>query len=89
MARGCTPVLSRRGALPEVGGPDAIYIEQLSPKGLAEAIRKAMRRTGPQPSSRDVWRRRVLDGFPIERRRRRLHALVEALIAGRTAPPDD
>ena len=89
MARGCAPVLSPRGALPEVGGPDAVYVEELTPEALAAAIGEATLRAGAQPSLRERWRQRVVDTFPVERRRRCLHALVDALIERHPAPADD
>ncbi len=52
MLCGCTPVVSRHGALPEVVGDAGFYVEELSPQALAAQIRTALQSNkGAQASS--------------------------------------
>jgi len=63
----CVPVVSKRGALPELVGDVGFYIEPLTPESLASQIRAAMQSDkGPEA------RARICRHFPIEKRREEL-----------------
>jgi glycosyltransferase involved in cell wall biosynthesis len=77
MLHECVPVAARIGALPEVMGETGIYAAGLEPLQLAEAVRTGLA-AGPQAGRRA--RARILEHFPIDRRRDGLYAVVaEAL----------
>jgi glycosyltransferase involved in cell wall biosynthesis len=78
MACGCIPVVSRRGALPEVVGDTGVYLDTLTPEAAAAAIRTAMKL--PE-SQRMAARQRVIDCFGIDRRRIDLCAAIDDLTA--------
>lgn len=75
MQCGCVPVVTRRGALPEVVGDAGWYVPYGDPDATAQAIREAL--NAPDAASRAA-RHRITDRFPLDRRR---HALVDALRA--------
>ena len=70
MSAGCIPVGTRIGAIPEVMGDTGIYTDP-EPEQIARAIVVAHGRDRLQP------RERILSQFSIERRRSKLHALIE------------
>ncbi|MFH1400602.1 MAG: glycosyltransferase family 4 protein [Nanoarchaeota archaeon] len=73
MLCGCVPVVTDRGSLPEVSGPDAIVVPYNNPKKTAAAIRKAL------ASDETAGRRSrdyIISEFPREKRERRLVELV-------------
>jgi glycosyltransferase involved in cell wall biosynthesis len=74
MLAGCLPVVTRIGALPEVVGETGVYIDSPTPDALAEGIRQALE----LPSeARAQARKKILDDFPLEKRRQALIDLVE------------
>ena len=75
MQCGCVPVVTRRGALPEVVGDAGWYVPYGDPDAAARAIREAL--DAPAAASRAA-RRRIIDHFPLDKRQ---HALVDALRA--------
>lgn len=67
----CVPVVSRRGALPEVVGDCGFYADPPTPENVAAAVRQALQSDlGPRA------RQRIIDCFPLEKRRQ---ALLEAV----------
>ena len=75
MQCGCVPVVTRRGALPEVVGDAGWYVPYGDPDATARAIREAL--DAPAAASRAA-RRRIMERFPLSRRRQ---GLVDALRA--------
>ena len=73
----CVPVLARKGALPEVGGNAALYIDSLDPTEVAARIKEAM--SHPEMGARA--RERIAALFPVERRRQELLHCIEGLLA--------
>lgn len=69
MAVGCAPVVTRRGALPEVVGDAGIYVEYGDSAGAAQAIARA---AASHPDLGTKARRRVVENFSIEHRRQLL-----------------
>ncbi|MBI3872252.1 MAG: glycosyltransferase family 4 protein [candidate division Zixibacteria bacterium] len=81
MACGCIPVVSRRGALPEVAGEAAFYIDALTAESAQAAVREAL--LAPE-SRRLAARQRIVENFDIGRRRTELtDALHEMLQSAR------
>jgi glycosyltransferase involved in cell wall biosynthesis len=80
MLAGCVPVVSDRGALPEVVGDAGVTLPGLDPDALAAGVRAALA-AGPELGRRA--RERVRREFPVSRRRAGLLALVDALLAAR------
>ncbi|NBB72312.1 MAG: glycosyltransferase [Bacteroidetes bacterium] len=76
MQCGCRPVVTRRGALPEVVGDAGWYVPYGDPDATARAIREAL--DAPAAASRAA-RRRIMERFPLSRRRRALVDAVRAL----------
>lgn len=77
MLAGCIPVTTRAGALPEVVGDAGVLVDDADPRGLATAIEQAL---DWDDGAREKARRRVLDNFGLDVRRRGLHQVVgEAL----------
>ncbi len=76
MLAGCVPVVSEKGAIPEVVGECGIYIDEHRVDSLADGIRMGLERSavlGPQA------RTRILDNFPLEVRWDGLLKEAEAL----------
>jgi glycosyltransferase involved in cell wall biosynthesis len=81
MLHGCIPVLARSGALPEVGGEVAVYIEELTPEAVAKAISQAAQKVKTDPGLREAARQRVVANFSLEKRAAELHKLLDELLA--------
>ncbi|MGE5690987.1 MAG: glycosyltransferase family 4 protein [Pseudomonadota bacterium] len=77
MLAGCVPVVTDAGALPEVVG-DAGVVVAPDPPAIAGGVRRAL---ASGPEDRAAARRRILERFPLEARRRGLLGLVDALLA--------
>ena len=77
MLAGCIPVVTRNGALPEVVGETGVYLDSVAPPVVAAAIRSAH---GFGEIARRAARQRILDEFPLDRRRRELKRVVRELI---------
>lgn len=70
----CVPVVTERGALPEVVGDTGYYVPYGSPEATAEAIEKAL------SSKKGVEaRKRVEERFSLRKREERLRSLLESL----------
>lgn len=73
----CVPVVSRRGAIPEVVGDCGFYVDELTPEAVAAQIERALASDlGPRA------RERIVREFPLEKRRQALLAAVNE-VAGR------
>lgn len=72
----CVPVVSRCTALPEVVGDCGFYVENLTSKDLAAKIQEALQ-SSPETGQRA--RQRIIDNFPLERRRQDLLRAVALL----------
>lgn len=81
MLGGCIPVVSRVGALPEVVGETGEYIDCFTPAALVDGLRSALERGDRE---RLLARQRILDRFPLSRRRDRLHTLLSELLHAST-----
>lgn len=77
MARGCLPVLSRAGSLPEVGGDLALYVEDLEPQAVARTIEQALQTAANDPNLLTRLYQRVRDNFSLERRANLLYQLID------------
>jgi glycosyltransferase involved in cell wall biosynthesis len=77
MLAGCVPVVTRAGALPEVVGEHGVFISELDPASLAQAVRDAL--AWPE-EVRAILRQRILDHFPMSRRGEQLEKLIAPLI---------
>jgi glycosyltransferase involved in cell wall biosynthesis len=75
MSFGCVPVVTRRGALPEVVGDTGYYVEYGDVQALGSAIAKALEDWDKAFAASK--RARAL--FTIDERRKRLFELVETL----------
>jgi len=74
MACGCTPVVSNRGALPEVVGPAGYYVEYGNLESVREAIREALVRPKGAAASN-----RIVEKFELGRRREGLRRQIREL----------
>ena len=77
MACGCVPVVTDRGALPEVVGDTGFYGPYGTPKATAEVIRKALNSSGDLGKKA---RERIKNMFSIERRERELIEIIEEIV---------
>lgn len=73
MACECIPVLSDRGSLREVAGPDATYVPFASADDTVDALRAALGETGDRAARA---RQRVAEHYSIQPRFERLDALL-------------
>lgn len=71
----CVPVVTERGALPEVVGDTGFYVPYGDPEATASAIKKALN----CDKGREA-RRRIERLFPLQRRRRDLISKIEAVL---------
>ncbi len=79
MSAGCIPVVTDRGALPEVAGDIGSMVGFGDEKGLAEAISHAML----MPALEGIRaRKRILDNFSLERRESSLKRVIDEKIEG-------
>jgi len=76
MACGCVPVVTQRGALPEVVGDTGFFVPYGDPRATAEAIRQALQ-AGPEAAR--LVRERILTTFPLEKRRQGLLSALQEL----------
>lgn len=74
MASGCVPVVTRRGALPEVVGETGFYVPYGDSTALAEATRSALN-SDLGPRARD----RIAERFTLEERLNTLRSLIYEL----------
>jgi glycosyltransferase involved in cell wall biosynthesis len=79
MLHGCVPVVTDRGALPEVVGDAGKYVPYGDAEATAAAVREALR---SDQSHGLRARQRILDQFPLALRSRELLSAVEDALAG-------
>lgn len=79
MLAGCVPVVTRVGALPEVTGDSAIFVDAAEPTSIAQGIEKAL---AYSDEARASIRQRILDRFPMEKRGQLLDQLIRPLMNG-------
>lgn len=77
MLAGCVPVVTRRGSLPEVVGDCGFYIDDPTPKNLAQAIQQAL--IAPY-ALRQRAREHILAHFPMQKRSAAIQRLINELI---------
>jgi glycosyltransferase involved in cell wall biosynthesis len=77
MTAGAIPVVTRAGALPEVVGDTGVYTASSSSADLAEAIRQGL---ALDADARQRSRARVLQRFPMDRRRTLLARAIDQLL---------
>lgn len=77
MLSGCVPVVSDRGAIPEVVGDTGIYVNPGSIEDVARGIKRGFDNLQLGRSARE----RIATLFPLEVRRKRLIEAVERLFA--------
>ena len=82
MAAGCMPVVTRRGALPEVAGECGLYVDNPNPDCIARAVRRGL---AASASERRAVAQRIANRFSLEGRRRSLLDLVRSLDGNRAA----
>lgn len=75
MLQECVPVVTNRGALPEVVGDCGVYVPYQDPAAAAEGVRKAV----SMPQLGKAARDRVLSLFTMERRGEMLSELLRSL----------
>ena len=68
----CTPVLSTKGALPEVGGKNAYYTSYGNPYMAAMIIKEALK-----DNKGGIFRARIVFNFQIEIRINELRRILE------------
>lgn len=78
MLHGCIPVLSRAGALPEVGGDCAFYIKERTPQAVVQSILEAQAAVDTNPQLRQAAYRQISENFSLERRSIELENLLHA-----------
>ena len=79
MLHGCVPVVTDRGALPEVVGDAGRYVPYGDADATAASIREALR---SDQSNGLRARNRILDHFPLAVRRRELLSAVDDALTG-------
>jgi glycosyltransferase involved in cell wall biosynthesis len=78
MACECVPVVTRSGSIPEVVGDAGIYVDDTAPATVSAAVSQIL-----NSDTRAMGRRareRVLDLFPIAKRREGLRRVVEEVV---------
>lgn len=76
MLHECIPVVTRVGSLPEVVGDTGVYVDSTEANVLAAGIKRALNGEAEQ---RHRARERIVNEFPLERRREKLYALIDSL----------
>jgi len=79
MLAGCVPVTTGAGALAEVTGECGLRINSTDPAEIARAVRAAL--AYPE-DSRAAIRTRILEEFPMSKRREQLQQLIEPFLNG-------
>lgn len=77
MSCGCFPVISNNAALPEVAGPTATVLHDLTPESAEIAIRTALIRPEIE---REATRLRIVEHFGTQRRKETLIATIQTVI---------
>ncbi len=68
----CIPVVTRKGALPEVAGESAFYVPFNDPEDTAKAIKEAL-----NMKSGEIFRKHILDNFSLKSREEKLGKIIE------------
>ena len=76
MLCGCVPVVSDRGAIPEVVGDTGTYIDPRNAESVARGVDEAMSRV----ATGSLARNRIATLFPLERRRKLLLGAVKEVL---------
>jgi glycosyltransferase involved in cell wall biosynthesis len=76
MAAGCIPVVTRRGALPEVVGSVGIVIDGATPEAIAQGVKEALNLPFELHAAAAA---RIREHFPLSRRRTGLLSLLRHL----------
>ena len=71
----CVPVVTNKGAIPEVVGDAGFYVPYGNPKATAEAIKEALNTDKGKEA-----RERIKKMFPIERREKELIGIINSLV---------
>jgi glycosyltransferase involved in cell wall biosynthesis len=79
MLAGCIPVVTAVTAMPEVVGDAGVQIRSPDPDDVAEGVRQALSFDAGAPTRA---RGRILEEFPLEKRREALLRVVEEALAG-------
>ena len=74
MLRGCTPVVTNAGSLPEVVGSAGVVVDTRDPRRIAETVRSVLEKDGP---NREAVER--AKEFSLDRRARELIPLIREL----------
>jgi len=77
MLKGCIPVVSNRGSLPEVVGDKGIYTAYGNPLEIARAIKKALEKG---PEAHLSARTHILNKFPEDLRKREIYDVLDNLV---------
>jgi glycosyltransferase involved in cell wall biosynthesis len=72
----CIPVVSKNAALPEVAGNAGIYLDELTPKELANKIEYAL--SLPDMYGKNA-RKQILSKFGLLNRRNRIISVIEGM----------
>lgn len=86
MLAGCIPVVTKAGSLPEVVGDCGIYSASPEPSDVAEAIETAL---NGSVSIRFQARERILNNFPMEKRRKLLEETIWSIYRQRNHAHDN
>ncbi len=76
MLCGCVPVVTDRGAIPEVVGDAGVYVRPGDARSVADGISRAL----VSEDLRERARMRIMSLFPIQRRRERLLAISDDVL---------
>src|SRR6266404_7543995 len=79
MRAGCVPVTTGAGALPEVTGECGVRLRAADPAEIAQAVQRAL---AYPDEARSAIRARILEKFPMSRRREQLEELIRPLMNG-------
>jgi glycosyltransferase involved in cell wall biosynthesis len=71
----CVPVVTKRGAIPEVVGESGLYVEYGDEKATSKKIEEAL-----NSDLGGEARKRIMSLFPLEKRRKKLSNIVNDLI---------
>jgi len=76
MLKGCIPVVTNRGSLPEVVGDTGIYTAYGDPKAIAQAIKQAL---ALGPDAQLLARRYIMNKFPKDLRKQEIYNVLDNL----------
>jgi glycosyltransferase involved in cell wall biosynthesis len=82
MLAGCVPVTTRAGALSEVTGDCGLRLTSPDPAEVAQGVKAALEFPD---AARLAIRARILDEFPMSKRREALRELIEPFMNGHNA----